>query len=526
MTDNVVKQNSWYKYNKKNTVFVFIHGFFSDSKKCWSSAENVFWPELVHTDPRFCEPSIFMAGYYTDIDSGSYKISDCAAEVFAGLNHPGLNGECPAMEKDNIVFVCHSLGGIVARYMIEINRERFVNKAVGLILIASPSYGSDYANNLSLLIRFYKNRIGEQLKKSNTSLIDLDDRFRALVHKGTLPKLVGAEAVEHHFVFHSRFLPGFAPVVSKDSASRYFGPGLTLAGTNHSTCVKPNNFDHVAHRFLVGFFVERFVPKAILSKTSPVINLQKIQRDSNPLFDIYEPIDEPYYLKRDLDILLGNDCQLFSVWLYGASGVGKTAATRRRVFRDGKNPIQIYIGAMSETNVDHIALLNEIYYTVCDVVGVDFQQYKSPHKIVEKIGSMLVKKGVDSGVILVVDEIPLVVNPEVEIPRFLRAIINIISYVKRESGITHACVLLSSIFDPCAHLEDHDMKIREHVKFVMCETWSDGEISNLIEILENNLKLHTSVDFRCGLLKMANGSPRRIKTHFKEMLSDPGSNLA
>lgn len=525
MTNNVVAQNSWYIYNNNNTVFVFIHGFFSDSKKCWSSSENVFWPELVRTDSRFSEPSIFMAGYYTDIDSGNYKIADCAAEVFAELNRPGLKGEDSVMAKDNIVFVCHSLGGIVARYMIELNRERFVSKAVGLILIASPSYGSDYANTLSLLIRFYKNKVGEQLKKANASLEDLDDRFRGMVYKGTLPKLVGAEAVEHHFVLHCRLLPGFAPVVGKDSASRYFGPGRTLAGTDHSSCVKPNNFDHVSHRFLVSVFLERFLPQSIKSKITIPINLQKIQRDPNPLFDIYEPIDEPFYLKRELDCSLENDSRLFSVWLHGASGVGKTAATRRTVFQQGKNPIQIYIGALSGTEVDHVALLSEIYFTVCGVVEAEFEQISSPHKIVEKIGIMLVNKGVHSGVILVIDEIPLVMNPKVEIPRFLRALINLISYVKRESCITHACVLLSSIFDPRSYFEDHDMKIQEHVKFLVCEMWKNDDIADLIEIIELNLQLDTSSELRHSLVKMAKGSPRLIKTHFKQQLSVPNMKL-
>src|SRR5256885_1959767 len=74
--------------------------------------------------------------------------------------------------------VCHSMGGIVVRQMLDTKIDTFRNKSVGLVLIASPSYGSRLANNVESLIRFYRHRQAAQLKWGNDSLEELDARFR------------------------------------------------------------------------------------------------------------------------------------------------------------------------------------------------------------------------------------------------------------------------------------------------------------------------------------------------------------
>lgn len=518
--------SNWYHSNSSNTVFVFIHGFFSDSQKCWTSANGKFWPDLVCEDKRLGNPSIFLAGYYTDIDSGNYKVSDCANEVLADLRRPGIDGEPAVLERDNILFICHSLGGIVARYMIERHREHFLNKTVGLVLMASPSYGSDYANKFSKLINFYKNKIAKQLQYANGSLQDLDDRFRSLVQQRTIPRLIGAEAIEHHFIFHWRFLPGFAPVVEKESASRYFGQGKLLANTDHSTCVKPEGPNHVSHKFLTSFYLESFLPIKIPENNNVIdVFLGSTEREPNPLFEIYNLVDEPFYLERQLDIEVNQKIKLFSVWLHGTSGMGKTACTRRNVFMKGSSPIQVYIGALSGVKTDHISLLNEIYYTICGIVNIEFEKLSSAHQLIEKIGDMLIGRRIESGVVLVIDEIPLLDEPNLEIPKFLQSIISLISNIKRKSSNSHASVILNSIFDPTQYIDDSKMKIGEQVKFIYCSEWEPEDILGLAEIIALEINVGMDIEKKAQLINESVGSPRIIKTYFKNFLSHT-SNLA
>ena len=69
--------NFWYVYNNSDTVVVFVHGIFSNSRTCWLHTRGgltVFWPDLIRADHRFEAPSIYLAGYYTAIDAGDFWV--------------------------------------------------------------------------------------------------------------------------------------------------------------------------------------------------------------------------------------------------------------------------------------------------------------------------------------------------------------------------------------------------------------------------------------------------------------------
>jgi hypothetical protein len=207
------QNNLWFHYNDSDFVIVFLHGIFADSRSCWlheddsSPARSVYWPALVRSDQRFGDPSIYLAGYYTGPDAGPYEIRNCADEVLGGLDRQDAEGRPGPMTKPTMVFVCHSTGGIVARYLLEESEARFVAKKLGLVLIAAPSYGSKWANRLKWLARLYKQRLGTQIQWGNWNLRDLDARFKNLLNQKRLPNLRGVEAYENHFVFHRRWLP-------------------------------------------------------------------------------------------------------------------------------------------------------------------------------------------------------------------------------------------------------------------------------------------------------------------------------
>ncbi len=47
------KNNTWFEYNESDTVFVFVHGIFSDSNSCWlyldkkNPSKNASSPEFM-----------------------------------------------------------------------------------------------------------------------------------------------------------------------------------------------------------------------------------------------------------------------------------------------------------------------------------------------------------------------------------------------------------------------------------------------------------------------------------------------
>ncbi len=252
------RNNIWLKPLDSDHTLVFVHGVLSDSQGCWYAEPSgrrpgVYWPDLIQKDPRFSRYSIYLGGYSTDVNSGAYEVSDCAEELFLALDrHDEQTGKA-VLDRQTIIFVCHSMGGIVARYMLTARPWRFENKKIGLALIASPSYGSAWANRLDLLIKYFKNVQGKDLKWGNWSLKDLDERFQLILQEKAIPHLIGREACEHHFVVRAKWLPPAEALVPKGSAGRYFGRVQMLPGTDHFTCVKPENRDHPAYQFLRDF---------------------------------------------------------------------------------------------------------------------------------------------------------------------------------------------------------------------------------------------------------------------------------
>jgi pimeloyl-ACP methyl ester carboxylesterase len=251
--------NLWYEDRQTDQVIVFVHGVLSDSNGCWyrKPSENgpgVYWPDLLVKDRRFTGYSIYLGGYYTSVRATQYEVSDCAEELYTALKRPGEEeGARCVMDRKTIVFVCHSMGGIVVRYLLSARPWVFEDKRIGLVLIASPSAGSPWANRLDLLLKYFKHQQGVELKWGNWNLVDLDGRFRIIVDAKRFRQLFGSEACEQRFIFDAKWLPPLDPVVPRDSAGAYFGRVRMLADTDHFTCVKPNDKDHPGYQFLVDF---------------------------------------------------------------------------------------------------------------------------------------------------------------------------------------------------------------------------------------------------------------------------------
>lgn len=257
--------NSWFWQDGKSVVLVFLHGVLSDSSSCWlNKKSDVYWPDLVRLDQRTADVDIFLAGYYTAIDSGDYEISNAADEVMRALRRRDSLLRDPVMSYQNIVFVAHSLGGVVARYLIEKNREEFRDKKIGLMLYASPSYGSKWGDHLSILSKYFRNAIGAQLKWGNWSLKDLDGRFRDLVNSKKIEQLFGIEAVENHFIIKWKYLPFFKKslVVTEESAGMYFGKVQRIPATDHFSIVKPDGYNHDSHLLLIDFLTDNKFAKS------------------------------------------------------------------------------------------------------------------------------------------------------------------------------------------------------------------------------------------------------------------------
>jgi pimeloyl-ACP methyl ester carboxylesterase len=218
----------WVRKPSRGTTVVFVHGIISTSEACWRHADGGYWPTLVAEEELLATVGVYVFTYRTDIFSGTYRLSDV---VDALKEHARVDG---VLDNDRIIFVCHSMGGIVVRKLLVERQYDFMssNKVIGLFLIASPSLGSSYADWLSPLAILMGHSQASALGfvRNNEWLMDLDKAFTNLKEARTLD-LHGKELIEDTFIVMRKIWR--RQVVEPFSGARYFGEPYKVPGSDH-----------------------------------------------------------------------------------------------------------------------------------------------------------------------------------------------------------------------------------------------------------------------------------------------------
>jgi hypothetical protein len=239
----------WVRKPAGETSVVFVHGILSSGEKCWRNSNGAYWPELLEQEPALAELGIYVYTYQTGVFSGTYSISDIVDDLKERLFN--LDN---VINNHQIIFVCHSMGGIVVRKFIverilDIKKE---NLSIGLFLVASPSLGSDYANYVNLLSNLVGNAQANALgfSQENNWLNDLDKEFKNIKESGEL-NMHGKELIEDKPVIFKKLFK--KQIVEPFSAAKYFGNPYKVPGSDHSSIAKPENREAIQHRLLVEF---------------------------------------------------------------------------------------------------------------------------------------------------------------------------------------------------------------------------------------------------------------------------------
>ena len=233
---------------------IFVHGILSSGESAWGSPS---WPDLLAQEADLDDFGIFVFTYRTSISSRTYSISDAADALREHLSIAGL------LDMPALVFVCHSMGGIVVRRFLVSNQARLIDldPTIGLFLVASPSLGSRDANMLSVLSFALQHTQAAVLRfsQANTSLDELHRDFRTLLN-GRRLCIVGRELIEDRPIKIKRYAGLWRQVVEPFAAAAYFHhegyEPLRIPGSDHSTIVKPLRRDALQHVMLKGFLTK------------------------------------------------------------------------------------------------------------------------------------------------------------------------------------------------------------------------------------------------------------------------------
>lgn len=520
---SLLQNNRWYSYlPDADTVIVFVHGLLSNSEQCWTNPNGNSWPQLVRDDQTFRGNAIYLGGYYTALDSRDYDIPHCADELFRSMELRGTSRRSP-LSFQNICFICHSLGGIVVRRMLEHQAEAFRDKQLGMVLMASPSLGADYGRVLTAVARLYKHKVGLNLKHGSDTLRDIDNRFRDLLQRRR-PLILGVEAVEHHPLFSTGFLPSSRkPVVTADSASRYFGGERMIPGTNHITVAKPDTIEHDSHRFLVHFFQTQYLPATELAQTGPLSLVKndgryRISAEALALFDVYEPQCAPYYLQRKADDDFARKINLCSLWVTGPSASGKTSLVRRHLRENDKKTIEVTLSHCGTELTEDYCLAE-----ILDSASPErFEGTKSGKRTFAELVDVLSRQATDVDVVLFLDEIPIH-RDSAGNRMFIRFAADLLDSVAKRGG-AHVRFVFCSIEKPL--IDSTHAKFLGQLAFVHLDPWSDTEIRDLISLIQTDLPTLTlSPKIVDDLVSTSGGSPRFVKHYLKQVLLSETRNL-
>jgi hypothetical protein len=260
-------QSQWYRYSSSDLAVVFVHGLHSNKRDCWlSDSPHQYWPHLVARDERFRDAAIFLGSYYTAADAAHLDVDQCATQLYDAMRLPDATHTQAVLDKMHLVFVCHSMGGIVLRRLLVAHHASFENKRVALLLVASPARGSSLARLARPLARLFRHSQLAALEPNSRFLTELERDFARLVADRTIATFFGKELCEHRRTPLMRWQqwlahPLFAPlrgltIVQRDSAGGCFGTPIVVPTTDHITIAKPTSLTHPSHRHLFNFLVD------------------------------------------------------------------------------------------------------------------------------------------------------------------------------------------------------------------------------------------------------------------------------
>jgi hypothetical protein len=258
----------WIRKPKTATCVIFVHGILSGGEKCWRHDPQTSWPQLLADDDKLKDIGVGVFSYRTDVNSRTYSVGDVVDSLREALDLSEVE------QVNRLIFVCHSLGGIVVRRFIVVEQAKFIARKIeiGLFLVASPSIGSKDANDLFLLSAIAGNSQAQALRFSqkNEWLNDLDKEFINLLGGGKL-SIKGKELVEDQAIKLKKWFGLNRQIVEPVAAARYFAESYKVPYSDHSTIVKPKDKDAMQHRVLCRF-IENMIrprPQSYLANVNP-----------------------------------------------------------------------------------------------------------------------------------------------------------------------------------------------------------------------------------------------------------------
>jgi hypothetical protein len=237
-----------------------------------------------------------------------------------------------------------------------------------------------------------------------------------------------------------------------------------------------------------------------------------IPKETNPqkvLFNNYSKECESYYLEREVDKEFINSLKLNNLWIFGNSGLGKTALVNRNLT---KNDIEYCFCDLSPINITSSdQVIEEIIFKIEE--KFEIERNPTITNNIKQLTQILCcsKK---NKIIIVIDELSVKDNQILK--DIATDLTNLVVHYGNSFQTEGLKFVVSTISNPKDIIENIS-KASEHFQYIDCNDWSNN-IEQLFEILTTSLSIDLKAQKRF-IIESCENSPRILKSIFRKIIA-------
>lgn len=236
-----------------------------------------------------------------------------------------------------------------------------------------------------------------------------------------------------------------------------------------------------------------------------------IKKDVSPkmvLFNNYSKQCDPFYYERKIDKEFVNALKINNIWVFGNSGIGKTALVNRNLT---KNDIEYCFCDLSPiTIINSDQVIEEILCKVEEKFNIE--RTSTVDNNIKQLTQLLCQAG-KKEIIIVIDE--LAVKDSNVLKDIATKLLNLVVHYCNSQNEDSLKFVVSTISNP-KDIVQNNSKASEHFQYIDCNDWKE-DIGHLFDILSSSLNIDLELHKKDILESCAN-SPRILKSIFRKII--------